>query len=252
MGELSKRMRRYEKPFRYSLINRMPLIIRVDGQAFHTYTKGCTPFSEYISGAFDYTIRQTVTNMQGFKVAYTQSDEISFLLTDFDTLNTNSWFDYDYHKLVAISASTVTAYFNEYIKSVHELLSCPIPTELKMLMNRKPATFSSIAINIPKEDVTNYFLERALDNKRNSISKFARMFFSHKKLYGKNQADMHEMLHEIGKNWTLDLDARFRNGIFYTINEGSHTLNNYDNILPKFEDINQLIEPHLKENENGV
>jgi len=244
-GKLSKRMRGYESCFRFNLIKRMPVIIRVDGETFHSYTQGCTPFSEIISNAFDYAICQTIQNMQGFKVAYTQSDEVSFLLTDFDTINTTPWFDNKYHKLVANPASKMTGYFNEFIQTVHNIYSYPFPHDLEVLMDRRPATFSCLAFNMPKDEVSNYFLERALDNRRNSISKFARMFFSDKQLHGQGQADIHEMLHKINKNWTTDLPEKFRNGMFYMIEKGQSNPTRHDNILPKYKDISSLIEPFM-------
>lgn len=104
--------------------------------------------------------------------------------------------------------------------------------------------FDARAFNVPREDVTNYFLWRAKDWERNSLQMYARSFFSHKELEGKNSADIHEMLHEIGKNWTRDLDNRARNGAMIT-RDSETCLGHCVHISPRYEDIAALIDPFI-------
>ena len=110
---LGDRMKGYEDAFRIYLPKRIPLIIRVDGKAFHTFTRNLErPFDEdFMDIMLDTAIRLCI-EIQGVKLAYWQSDEISLLITDYDTLMTQAPFDKNLQKLVSISASIATSTFN--------------------------------------------------------------------------------------------------------------------------------------------
>lgn len=215
----------YEFPSRHQLVRRMPVIIRVDGRAFHTYTRSFDrPFSELIIDAMRDSAQQVSKEMQGFKAAYIQSDEASFLLTDYDTHQTEGWFGYVKSKLESITASLFTATFNRFIWGV---------CEDSQLM----AAFDARAFNIPREEVVNYFLWRAKDWERNSVTMYCGHYFSHKEMHGKGRADQHEMLHSIDKNWATDLSDVERNGTFI-IGEELRS-----DILPSYGEINEVLEP---------
>ena len=81
---LGDRMKQnYEHRFRYGLVRRMPAIIRLDGKAFHTFTRGLErPFDGRFALVMWDTAKYLCANIQGAKCAYVQSDEISILLTD--------------------------------------------------------------------------------------------------------------------------------------------------------------------------
>lgn len=189
----------YEFRSRIKLTRRIPVIIRLDGNAFHTLTRNCEkPFDEKFSFAMCNTAVDLCNEIQGCKCSYVQSDEISLLLTDFDKLNTDAWFDYNKSKIESISASKASLYFtNYYWKSSSGKFCC----------------FDSRSFNIPKEEVRNYFIWRQKDWIRNSVSMLAQSLYSHKQLHGKNQKDMHEMIHEAGYNWAK-LGSKWKNGIF--------------------------------------
>lgn len=192
---LGDRMKKYEGCYNQRLTHRMPVVIRCDGKAFHTLTRICEkPFDRIFMNAMLKSTAEVAKNLQGFKVAFTQSDECSFLITDFDTVDTQGWFNYELNKMVSVSASMMSVFFNKNYDVVHA-----------------PAFFDSRVFNIPKEDVDNYFLWRAKDWERNSLQMYARSFFSHKELHMKNRAAIHEMLHGIGKNWA-GLDSQIKNG----------------------------------------
>jgi tRNA(His) 5'-end guanylyltransferase len=140
--------------------------------------------------------KYTANDMQGFKAAYIQSDEVTFCLTDYDTFETDGWFGYKISKVVSISAALMSVAFN------------------KLFYPTIPQVFDSRAFTVPKEEVVNTFLWRAKDWARNSLQMYARMFFSHSELHKKNSSDIHEMLHEVGSNWTTDLTSQERNGTF--------------------------------------
>jgi len=142
-------------------------------------------------------------------------------LTDYDKLETQGWFGYELPKLISISASLMTAHFND------------ISTLPKLV------TFDSRAFSLPREEVVNMFLWRARDWKRNSLSMYCRSFFSHKELHKKKEEDMHEMLHSIGKNWSTDLSKREKNGTFLI--KSFEKIETIDYIEPSYESIKSVI-----------
>jgi tRNA(His) 5'-end guanylyltransferase len=226
MKDIGDRMKHnYEDRSRHYLTRRTPVIIRVDGRAFHTLTKGFKrPFDNIIEQAMHSVASALIKEAQGAKLAYWQSDEVSVLLTDFDTLTTGAWFDYNIQKICSVSASVATAAFNRLLSKYNTKIS---------------AQFDARAFNVPLDEVANYFLWRAKDWHRNSVTMYAQSFFSHKELHGMSVADMHEMLHDIGKNWTTDVEEIRRNGLFL-VNKDGHWLNCVD-IQPTYEDINELV-----------
>lgn len=112
---LGNRMKEYyEKRGRKYLTRRVPVILRLDGKAFHTFTKGFErPFSQELSDLMTDTALYLCENIQGAKLCYTQSDEITILITDFDKLTTDAWFGYETSKMNSIAASMAGAVFND-------------------------------------------------------------------------------------------------------------------------------------------
>mgnify|MGYP001605672494 FL=1 len=222
---IGDRMKRYEESAHHVLVRRMPVMIRVDGKAFHTYTRGLQkPFDKDFITAMSFTARTVAAKLQGFKAAYIQSDEASFCITDYDDIDTQGWFDYDLAKVVSVSASMMTLYFKRYHAAA---------------FGAGNAFFDSRAFNVPADDVVNCFLWRAKDWERNSIQMYAQSFFSHKQLQGKGRADMHEMLHGIGKNWTTDLNNTEQNGVFLI--KGENGIITRDDVLPAYASVNEAI-----------
>lgn len=185
----------YENRTRYALPRRTYTILRLDGKAFHTYTRGLDrPYDEQLMLDMADTARFLCGEIDGARLAYTQSDEISVLLTDFATPKTQAWFDGNVQKLVSISASMCTARFNQ-------------------LRPDRLAFFDSRVFTIPDPvEVRNYFIWRQKDATRNSISMAAQAYFSHKQLHGKSTGEMQDMLwSQHGVNWN-DYDPRFKRG----------------------------------------
>jgi tRNA(His) guanylyltransferase len=241
---LGDRMKRYERVYNGDAMRRTPLMIRVDGRAFHTFTANFDkPFDAELMSAMELAAREVASEMQGFKAAYIQSDEATFCLTDYDTIDTQPWFDYDLFKVVSISASLMTIHFNNIIRGYR-----PGMTELPV--------FDARAFSLPKEEVVNAFLWRAKDWERNSVAMYCQSFFSHKQMHGQGRADQHEMLHSIGKNWATDLGARERNGAFLINdidpdNPERHKIMSRHDILPNYPDIEAALghlfaEPNAK------
>lgn len=215
--------RNYENPYRFYLTRRVPVIIRIDGRAFHTFTRMNfpKPFSAKFIDAMLLAAREVANEAQGFKLGYVQSDEASFLLTDYDTLQTEPWFGYNKSKLESISASIMTAAFAR---------------AMRLVGVKDLATFDARAFNVPESEVVNYFLWRARDWTRNSVTMYAQAYFSHRELHGKSCANMHDMLHGIGRNWTFDLVDAEKNGT-YIFGEWER-----DDVVPTFDSINALWE----------
>lgn len=183
----------YESRTKISLPRRTYSIIRIDGKTFHTYTKGLKrPFDDSFMEDMNETAKYLCSEIQGAKLAFVQSDEISILLTDFDKIGTDAWFDGNIQKIVSVSASLATAIFNA--------LRYKNTTREKVIF--KLAHFDSRVFTIPsKTEVMNYFIWRQQDTVRNSISSVAQSLYSHKELNDKNTDQMQEMCFKKGVNW---------------------------------------------------
>lgn len=221
--ELGDRMKKnYENRTRILLPRRTYTMIRIDGKAFHTYTRGCErPFDAGLIEDMNTTAEYLCKNIQGAKIGFVQSDEISILMTDFDTLQTDAWFDGNIQKIVSVSASMATSKFNQlrmrrYIENSfnngNTLLKKFIAT-----MDASPmrlAEFDARTFSIPSlTEVCNYFIWRQQDTVRNSISSVAQSLYSSKELHGKNMSEQQDMIHEKGQNWN-DYPAMQKRGRF--------------------------------------
>ena len=185
---LGDRCKRYEESFRTILPERMPVILRLDGKAFHTYTKGCKrPFDEALSSCMNDTAIYLCKNIQNVVVAYIQSDEISILLNNYQDINTESWYGNNAIKMCSVAAGMASAYFT----SISD----------RIFGKSKLATFDCRAFVVPKEDVNNVFLWRQQDATRNSVQMLARSLYSHKECTDKNNSELQEMCYQKGYNW---------------------------------------------------
>ena len=209
--ELGRRMKEnYEEVTQYKLTRRMPVAIRLDGKAFHTFTKGFSkPFDQSLKNAMERTALYLCKNIQGCKLAYTQSDEITLILTDYDTLTTDAWFGYKLQKMCSIAASAATLYFNKFFAEEAEEYHYQVEDWKEIFLDSKKAEaidqahcralergamFDARCFNVPKEEVANLIVWRWMDAKRNSIQMVGQANFSHKELQGKTCADIIEML----------------------------------------------------------
>lgn len=190
----------YENRTKQFLTRRMPTIIRLDGKAFHTYTKGLDkPFDEGLIEDMQETTKYLCKNIQGCKLGYTQSDEITLVLTDYDNLSTDAWFDNSIQKMASISASLATAKFNQLrIKRAYDKSSDTITPYTESTI----ALFDSRVFQIPElEEVVNCLIWRQRDAEKNSTAMLAQSLYSHKELFKKNGSDMQEMCFQKGYNW---------------------------------------------------
>lgn len=216
---IMQRMKKnYESRSRTFLTRRVPVIMRLDGKTFHTYTKGLDkPFDEGLIEDMQQTAINLCKNIQGAKCAYVQSDEISILITDYDKLQTDAWFDYNVQKMTSISAGLAVGKFNQL--RLLRIVDKPQTRSIvvKDVESITLANFDSRVFNIPKEEVSNYFLARQKDAVKNSISMLAQSLYSHGKpnseLDRKNQSELQEMCFRKGHNWN-DLHFSKKRGSF--------------------------------------
>jgi tRNA(His) guanylyltransferase len=115
--DLGDRMKGYEMAEAgRMLIKTLPIMIRLDGKAFHTFTKGLKrPYDERLSTLMANTTKYLVEQTNAL-VGYTQSDEISLVLYSDDPL-TQVYFDGRIQKLTSVVASMTTMYFNKFMAS---------------------------------------------------------------------------------------------------------------------------------------
>lgn len=220
--KLGTRMKElYEQVPKTRLMRRTPVAIRIDGKAFHTFTRGFQkPFDEVLIKSMQETMKYLCENIQGCVLGYTQSDEITLILVDYKRLNSDAWFDYEVQKMCSISASMATLAFNKFFRintdewGYDNLPDCAEggtnqevdPKLLKQastyFSRYDKAMFDARVFNIPREEVTNLVYWRQVDATRNSIQMVGQANFSHKELQGKSCNQIQDMLHEKrGINW---------------------------------------------------
>lgn len=227
MDPLGDRMKEnYENRSKTYLVRRMPVIIRLDGRAFHTFTKNFKkPYDEIFHNAMNATMKYLCENIQGCKLGYTQSDEITLLLTDYDTLTTDAWFGNSVQKICSVSASMATMAFNKYLREfsrdtlrkINNVFTCTNEeadyAEALERAIEKGAMFDSRCFNIPEDEVTNCFVWRQQDATRNAIQMLGQCYFSHKELNKKSQNDIQDMLMtQKGINFN-DMPIEFKRGV---------------------------------------
>lgn len=210
----------YENISRYYLTRRMPVIIRIDGKAFHTFTRGFKkPFDDILVSTMQDTMKYLCENIQGCVLGYTQSDEISLVLTDYAELTTDAWFGNNLQKMCSVSASMATLAFNKFFSCrVQEFMyDCCDEFGDDVLPEKQndyelahnvyfkkfnAAMFDSRVFTIPKEEVCNYLIWRQQDATRNSIQSVGQANFSQKELHGKSCNNIQDMLMiQKGINW---------------------------------------------------
>lgn len=212
-------MKAYEDVWRIKLPQRMPVIIRVDGKAFHSLlAKADKPFDTNFITSMKLTVYDTMRNIQNCVFAYCQSDEVSFLLHNYKKLTTESWFDNNLQKMVSITAATMSLYFHEEYG--------------------KRAVFDARAFILPETEVVNYFVWRQNDAVRNSIQAVGQANFSQKELHEKSCEDIKEMLLKIDIDWNKENNVHKRG---FCIKNGD-----IDNLIPRFSEDREYISELLK------
>jgi tRNA(His) 5'-end guanylyltransferase len=242
MTSLGDRMKNnYEKIFMHNLPARIPIIIRLDGKAFHTFTRGFNkPFDDRLINWMNETTKFLCKNLMGVQMAYVQSDEISLLLHPYKKLNSQAWFNGEIQKIVSVSAGMASSKFMKlYMTESLLKLSDGIPKEAY-------PSFDSRVFVIPEAEVCNYFIGRQQDWTRNSIQMVTRSMYSEKECYKKNQSAMQDMCMQKGVNWN-DYKTYLKRGRTCIKKNNCWSI---DNGIPIFTQDRNYIEKFLKCEEN--
>lgn len=200
--ELGKRMKEfYEVIPKTKLMRRTPVAIRIDGKAFHTFTRGFQkPFDEILMRSMQETMKYLCENIQGCVFGYTQSDEITLILIDYQKFTSSAWFDYEVQKMCSIAASMATMAFNKFFAKNVDIYNSTPPifadpqANIYLAAAEKGAMFDARCFNIPKEEVANLIYWRQLDATRNSIQMVGQANFSHSELQNKSCNMIQDML----------------------------------------------------------
>lgn len=245
---LGDRMKGYEAVTQSDLMRRTPVVIRIDGRSFHTFTKclkdldpslADTPFSKIMHTVMLSTTRHLVESIQNCSIGYTQSDEISLILKDWDEFETQQWFGGNVQKITSVSASIATAAFNYAFgefRPPYSFLDC--------------AQFDSRVYNLPHAEVTNYLIWRQQDASRNSVQMLGRFYFSQKQMHGKNNSQIQDMLmQEHNVNWN-DIPTWMKRGscVLKSITDEDRVVwggSVVDDVIPVFTQQRDYIESRL-------
>ena len=199
---LGNRMKGYEAVSNYKLTPGMPYIIRLDGKAFHTFTRGFEkPFDDVLMLSMQATMKKVCEAVQGCRIGYTQSDEITVIIID--NPEATPYFDGRIQKIASITAATATAEFTKvFRKNIDDFC---MKSDMSIEGNRKRYSayekalasmplFDSRVFNVPLDDITNNLWWRQADAERNSVQMVGRAYFSEKQMFKKNAREIMTML----------------------------------------------------------
>jgi len=248
---LGERMKEYEKVSRGYLMRRTPVVIRLDGCHFHTFTRGLDkPYDKTLMKIMQQTMQYLCENIQGCVLGYTQSDEITLVLVDYQNLNTSAWYDNQIQKICSVTASLATLAFNKYwtretedIYDNYIFSSGSGEQEFQRwkLFDKKnfEAVFDARVFNLSPEEVVNNLIWRQQDATRNSINLLGQSLYSHKELQGISANQLqNKMLVEKDVNWNNE-PTSFKRGSCCRKNENGKWF--IDNEIPIFTEDRQYI-----------
>lgn len=220
----------YEEIPKTKLMRRTPVAIRIDGRAFHTFTRGFKrPFDSVLQKSMHETMLYLCKNIQGCVLGYTQSDEITLILVDYKTFESGAWFDYEVQKLCSIAASMATMKFNQVFTQQAYEFSIEKSNwgekenkEYTASITQAATTgaqFDARCFNVPREEVTNLLYWRQIDATRNAIQMIGQKYFSHKQLHEKNCNMIIQMLKDEKGIIVEDYPTRCLRGVCATRNK---------------------------------
>jgi tRNA(His) 5'-end guanylyltransferase len=199
---LGDQMKMYEKKYNSEyLMPGLPIVIRFDGNAFHTFTKHMQkPYDKDLAQTFQCTVDDLIRELNP-DLAYHQSDEISLFWFNHDTTKQLA-FDGKVQKWLSVYAAKCTAIFNSFLQGF-------MPESYLM----RPV-FDARVFQFPRWDFAyDYFVWRQWDARKNSVSMAAHHYFTNSELHGVNTAEKIEMLHKVGVNFA-EYPESFRQGTF--------------------------------------
>jgi tRNA(His) guanylyltransferase len=180
----------------------IPLLARLDGRAFHTFTRGLRrPYDERMSACMVETTRHLVDDLQAL-IGYTQSDEITLLWYVPSGGPAEYPFDGRFQKVASVAAGLAsTVFYREMLARIPEKSSAT-------------PCFDARVWQVPtKEDALEVFVWREDDASKNSLQMAVRALYTAKECHGKGGAALHDLLHAKGVNWN-DYPAFFKRGTY--------------------------------------
>ncbi len=179
---LGDRMKEYENVTNASLYKRMPIILRIDGRAFHSFTKGMEePYDENFISLMNKTMIDVFESLSDTVLGYVESDEISILICPYASYDTEPVFSARIQKLCSVAASIAT---QSFIKNLYKMTLVNETIEWASKYIERNITFDCRCFNLAKEEVSNYFIWRQQDCRRNSILNAAHFYLGKKKCIG--------------------------------------------------------------------
>lgn len=241
MRNIGERMKDYEGRSNFALQRKLPVVARLDGKAFHSLCRKLDkPFDDKFHECMVAATVALCGEIQGCQVGYTQSDEITLLITDWKTFSTDAWFGYRLQKMCSVSASIASVAFATAWRRNFGTITSP------------PAYFDARFWNLAPEEVNNMFLWRQRDAEKNSITGLAQAHYSHRELHGKNGSDKQDMLMKLYPpiNWN-DIDTWKKRGsaitkVSYEKNGALRTRWEEDKETPIFSKDADYINQYLK------
>lgn len=187
-SDLEQRMRKYE--IKYNLPEHMPLILRIDGRSFHSFTRNMKkPFDLKFIDMMDTVAKNLCVDIQNCRLAYIQSDEISFLIIQ--KKESSAWFDNRLDKICSNASARASSVATQYV----------IDNMDDRFIKRLPIGFDARVNIYPLHEIVNYYIWRQQDYERNSLQMLARSLYSHRELENKSSNDLHDMIHQKNDNW---------------------------------------------------
>lgn len=196
----------------YRLPKKTYIMSAIDGRSFSRLIKNKyeKPFDDKFINMMNEVAIYVCKNVQGCKFAYTQSDEITFVLTDFENEETSAFFDYRICKMLSIIPSLATAKFNQLVTL--NLLDTPCSREdmKQIVADMQLAQFDCKVWDAENfNNVFAYLLWRQIDCVRNSKQQAAQTYLTHKQLMGKHTDEQIKMLlEEKGIDWNMYPDNK--------------------------------------------
>lgn len=253
---LGERMKEYEMQSRTRLLRRTPVIIRLDGCHFHTWTRGLDrPYDEELMEIMQKTMLSLCKQIQGCVLGYTQSDEITLVLVDYQRIESMAWFDNQVQKICSVASSIATSAFEEHLEDQITALrvfaqwfdennmdkdekECLDKADL-LEKKRFQANFDARAFNLPIHEVVNNLIWRQQDATRNSILSLAQSLYAHKELQGVGTKELqNKMFTEKGINWN-EYRTDFKRGACAIKNANGRWF--IDNEIPIFTEDREYI-----------
>lgn len=238
--ELGMRMKAYERESQVFLKRKVPVIGRIDGKAFHTLTRNLVkPYDSRMQDSMQDTAYALMSSIENCVFIYSQSDEISLLLRDYDHDEKGAWFSYNVQKLCSVSASIASIAFTDSFRKKIDISGYAEHDAVTGL-------FDARFFNIPVfADVSNYFIWRQYDAIRNSISSYSEVLFSSSQLHGMSMKERLDMMKDKGFDWLTQAPTINKMGfcLYKRLEEGEKHAKIYiDTDIPRFTTDREFIE----------